>query len=104
LANQDKQNLNINGREWITTASMYGFCFRMSTAYNHKGFWKFQGHGAVKYTEDGTFLKSLALLPHLKKLGFDTLVSLPINKCSNYGLYGELPSPYAVKDLSLIHI
>ena len=85
-------------RDWINSASLYGFFVRMTTAYNHKGFWKFQGRNSMNFTEDGSFLKSIILLPFLKEMGIDTIYSLPITKYSHKFKKGELSSPYAVKN------
>lgn len=85
-------------RDWLQSRYMYGFFVRATTAYNHKGYWKFQGSQIGRYTEGGTFLKMIALLPYLKKIGIDTLYSLPITKYSHLYQKGELPSPYAVKN------
>ncbi len=93
-----KRGEEILSRDWINTSSLYGFFVRMTTAYNHKGFWKFQGKNSMEFTEDGSFLKSIVLLPFLKEMGIDTIYSLPITKYSHRFKKGELPSPYAVKN------
>jgi len=85
-------------RDWLQSRYMYGFFVRATTAYNHKGYWKFQGSQVGRYTEGGTFLKMIALLPYLKKIGIDTLYSLPITKYSHLYRKGEVSSPYAVKN------
>jgi hypothetical protein len=97
-----REEKTLTSREWMRTAYMYGFFVRATTAYNHKGYWKFQGSRSAGYTEDGTFLKGIALLPYLKKMGIDTVYSLPITKYSQRFKKGEMPSPYAVKSFTEI--
>ncbi|MGB9912232.1 MAG: alpha-amylase family glycosyl hydrolase [Candidatus Kapaibacteriota bacterium] len=47
--------------------------------------------------ETGTFLKAIAILPYLKKLGVDILYLLPVFEIGKYGRKGVLGSPYAYK-------
>ena len=48
--------------------------------------------------ETGTFVKTLALLPLLKKMGIDTLYLLPISQYSTKNKKGDLGSPYGVSN------
>ncbi|ROL57030.1 alpha-amylase [Bacteroidetes/Chlorobi group bacterium Naka2016] len=45
--------------------------------------------------ETGTFLKSISLLPYLKKIGVDIIYLLPVFQIGKYGRKGILGSPYA---------
>ncbi|MCK5705800.1 MAG: hypothetical protein KAI29_31840, partial [Cyclobacteriaceae bacterium] len=48
--------------------------------------------------ETGTFLKTIALLPYLKKLGVNTIHLLPITEIGIEGRKGDMGSPYAIKN------
>ncbi len=48
--------------------------------------------------ESGTFLKAIALLPHIKRLGISTVYLLPVFTPSDIYKKGSLGSPYAIKD------
>ncbi|WP_461767309.1 alpha-amylase family glycosyl hydrolase [Pseudothermotoga sp.] len=87
-----------SSREWIKRAVLYSSLVRTNSAYNHKGFGRFEQDDVLGYRESGTFLKMTALLPHLKKLGVNTLYLLPITESSDVFKKGEVGSPYAVKD------
>lgn len=50
-----------------------------------------------KFSETGTFLKTIAILPYLKKLGIDIIYLLPINEIGKHARKGNLGSPYACK-------
>mgnify|MGYP002411172231 CR=1 FL=1 len=68
---------------------MYGAFLRTLTAWNH------DPGGPL---ESGTFLKTIALLPHLQSLGVEILYLLPIFVGGEKYKKGELGSPYAVKN------
>ncbi len=91
----------VNGekdRNWIRKSVMYSSLVRSTTAYNHKGFGRFEQDDILGYRESGTFLKMIALLPHLVRLGVDALYLLPVTKSSKLFKKGEIGSPYSVKD------
>lgn len=85
-------------RTWIKKAVLYSSLVRTNSAYNHKGFGRFEQDDVLGYREGGTFLKMTLLLPHFKKLGVNVLYLLPITQSSNMFKKGEIGSPYAVKD------
>jgi len=85
-------------RSWIKKAVLYSSLVRTNSAYNHKGFGRFEQDDVLGYRESGTFLKMTLLLPHLKKLGVNVLYLLPITQSSEMFKKGEIGSPYAVKD------
>ncbi|QTA38663.1 maltodextrin glycosyltransferase [Thermosipho ferrireducens] len=84
--------------EWIKKAVFYGTLPRMTAAFNHKGFGNFEESDILGFKESGTFLKMIALLPYIKRLGVNTLYMLPISKPSNLFKKGSIGSPYAVKN------
>jgi hypothetical protein len=47
----------------------------------------------------GTFLKTMALLPLLRRYGVDIVYLLPVFSCSDRYKKGTLGSPYAIKDI-----
>lgn len=65
-------------REWIHSASIYRLSIEGTTTYNHKGFWKVQNQNNMGFQEKGTFLKTILILPHLKRLGINTLHLFPV--------------------------
>lgn len=71
--------------------SFYSLFVRCFSAWDHgKGF------------ENGTFLKTIALLPLLKEMGFNGIYFLPVFEMSRENKKGELPSPYAIKNIMKI--
>ncbi len=67
--------------------AIYALLPRHFTAWDH-------GDGL----EGGTFLKAVALLPHIKRLGANTVYLLPVFTPSDVYKKGSLGSPYAIKD------
>ena len=88
----------VKGRDWIKKSIMYISLPRMTVAYNHKGFGRFEPVDIFGYKESGTFLKMIAILPYLKKFKVNVLYLLPVSKSSVIFKKGEIGSPYAVKD------
>ncbi len=71
--------------------SFYSLFVRSFSAWDHgKGF------------ENGTFLKTIALLPLIKEMGFNGIYFLPVFEMSRENKKGELPSPYSVKNIMKI--
>ncbi len=67
--------------------AIYALLPRHFTAWDH-------GDGL----EGGTFLKAIALLPHIKRLGAEIVYLLPVFTPSGVYKKGSLGSPYAIKD------
>lgn len=83
------------GGDWIRTGSIYGMLVRTTTAWDH------DGGGCLssrRWTETGTFLKSILLLPLLRRMGITIIYLLPIAKHSNLYRKGELGCPYSAKN------
>ncbi len=85
--------------EWSKHAVIYNLFTRAATGFDHNS------DGSVSLTpigegwmETGTFLKSIALLPYIKRLGFNTVHLLPITAIGRDGHKGTLGSPYAIRD------
>ena len=86
------------GGDWIKESSIYSMHIRTSTSWDHDGSGKLEDTNDSGFRETGTFIKSIVLLPLLKKMGIDTIYLLPISKFSTKFRKGELGSPYAVKN------
>lgn len=85
--------------EWSRRAVIYNLFTRAATGFDHNG------DGSVSLTpigdgwmETGTFLKSTAVLPYIKRLGFNTVHLLPITAIGQDGNKGSLGSPYAIRN------
>ncbi len=89
---------NESGNSWINSAIIYGSFVRTTTAYSHHDPEFFSDLDSQEYSESGTFLKMIFMLPFLSKMGFDTLYFLPVTSYSDKFKKGELGSPYSVKD------
>ncbi|MBC8062046.1 MAG: hypothetical protein H7Y18_15445 [Clostridiaceae bacterium] len=79
------------GGDWIKKSSIYAMDVRISTAWDHNGSGLLEDCDENGFKETGTFLKTIALLPLLKKMGITTLYLLPISKF-----------PSTTKDFSVI--
>ncbi len=84
------------GGDWIKQSVVYSMMVRTSTSWDHDRSGDLEPHNLYGLNETGTFVKSLALLPLLKKMGVDTVYMLPISKFSLKDKKGELGSPYGV--------
>ncbi|MGL5295505.1 MAG: alpha-amylase [Culicoidibacterales bacterium] len=88
--------------EWLKQASVYSMMVRTSTAWDHDRSGLLEDENLYGLKETGTFIKSLALLPLLKKMGITTVYLLPISQFSLRDKKGELGSPYAVSSFSIL--
>ncbi len=89
---------------WTRKAVVYNLFVRLFTAYDHDQDGKI-GESRNDLTlndegvrETGTFIKTIALLPYIKKLGINTIHLLPITEIGIKGRKGDLGSPYAIKN------
>ena len=96
---------------------IYNSFLRSTAAFDHDGDGRIGGvpRGGNKkditlnndgIRESGTFLKAIAQLGHIKRLGCNCVYLLPITKIGKFGNKGNAGSPYAIKnpyeiDLSL---
>jgi len=88
-----------SGGEWSQHAVIYNLFVRAATGFDHDGDGQISldpvGDG---WMETGTFLKAIALLPTIKRLGFNTVHLLPITAIGQDGHKGTLGSPYAIRN------
>ena len=83
------------GGDWLRSAGFYGLFPRMTTAWDHDGDGDLSDR---RFTETGTFLKSILILPLLKRMGVTAVYMLPVVKHSNLYRKGELGCPYSAKN------
>ena len=86
------------GGDWIRRATVYSAMVRASSAWDHDRNGKLDDSNLYGLRETGTFVKMLALLPTLTRMGVDTLYLLPISQFSLQDKKGDLGSPYGVSD------
>jgi starch synthase (maltosyl-transferring) len=84
------------GGDWVRKSVMYSTMIRTSTAWDHDRSYSLDLCNLDGLKETGTFVKMLALLPLLQKMGVDTVYMLPISRFSLTDKKGELGSPYGV--------
>ena len=88
-----------SGGEWTRSAVIYNMFVRTTAAFDHDGNGPLDlpvnGDG---FRETGTFLKAIAMLPYIKRLGANTVHLLPITSIGHDGNKGTLGSPYAIRN------
>lgn len=78
-----------------TEQIIYNFLPRFTTTFDHNqdnNINNIEG----QFKETGTFLKSIAILPYLYKLGINTVYLLPVSAIGIDGRKGNLGSPYSI--------
>ena len=84
---------------WSRRAVTYNIFVRLTTAYDHNGNNQIDlPINEYGWRETGSFLKTIALFPNLKKMGINTLHFLPITSIGQDGNKGRLGSPYAIQN------
>ena len=93
------QDAGADADTWSRSAAVYNLFARLTTAFDH------DGNGTINpdplqggFRETGTLLKSIALLPYIKKLGINTVYLLPLTAPGTVNRKGNLGSPYAIKN------
>jgi hypothetical protein len=82
--------------DWIGSATLYATLIRATTAWDHNADGRLTA--APRWTETGTFLKTIALLPLLAKMGVTGLYMLPVTKVSRRFRKGEVGCPYSPRN------
>lgn len=98
ILSQDRSVSKKTFSNWIEKSSVYGMQIRTFSAWDHDGDKKLELENSFGLKDTGTFIKTIALLPLIKKMGFDAIYTLPITKNSTRYKKGEMGSPYAVKN------
>jgi starch synthase (maltosyl-transferring) len=83
-------HLVTQGRPDVMHHVIYGMLLRSFTAWPH--------HDVCDICS-GTFLKTMVLLPSLRRFGTDIVYLLPVFRFSDRYRKGELGSPYAIRDV-----
>ncbi len=91
-------NPDLSNGDWIKQSVAYSMMIRTSASYDHDRNGRLDNNNLYDLRDTGTFLKTLHILPMLKKMGVDTLYLLPISKYSLKDKKGELGSPYGVSN------
>lgn len=86
------------GGEWSRSAVVYNIFPRLSAAFDHNQNGKISIEPQESLRETGTFLKCIAMLPYIKRLGANVVHLLPIMAIGKDGNKGSLGSPYAIKN------
>ncbi|MEC9484526.1 MAG: hypothetical protein UMR38_01460 [Candidatus Izemoplasma sp.] len=99
------QNRSLNKRnylpgDWIKKSTLYSTMIRASGAWDHDRSGRLEDANIYQMQETGSFIKMLALLPLLKKMGVDVVYMLPISLFSLKDKKGDLGSPYGVKSFT----
>ena len=84
------------GGDWVRKSVLYSTMIRSSSAWDHDRSYSLDLSNFDGIKETGSFVKMLALLPFMKKMGVDTVYMLPISRFSLKDKKGELGSPYGV--------
>ncbi|NDJ84327.1 MAG: alpha-amylase [Chloroflexi bacterium] len=87
------------GGEWTRNAITYNLFPRLATAFDHNASGALENVNDDGWRETGTLLKSIAILPYVRSMGFNTIHLLPINAIGVHGRKGNLGSPYAIRNL-----
>lgn len=98
ITNNYKLGADYIGGDWIKKSSIYSMHIRTSTSWDHDGSGYLEDSDKYGFKETGTFIKTIALIPLLKKMGINVLYLLPIVQHSKKFKKGEIGSPYAVKN------
>lgn len=87
------------GGEWSREAVIYNMFVRTTAAFDHNGNAMLDlPVNTDGFRETGTFMKALAMLPYIKRLGANTVHLLPITAIGQDGNKGTLGSPYAIRN------
>lgn len=94
-----KHKAKATGGEWSKDAVIYNMFVRTTAAFDHNGNGKLDLPLSPEgFRETGTFLKAIAMLPYIKRLGANTVHLLPVTSIGHDGNKGTLGSPYAIKN------
>ncbi len=98
LYNIQNNYQNINYR--VEQSVIYNFIPRLLTSYDHNRDGKIEITKDINtFRETGTFLKTIALLPYLKRMGINVIYMLPIFEIGKAHQRGNLGSVYAIKNI-----
>ncbi|MFK5883195.1 MAG: hypothetical protein QM489_02525 [Candidatus Izemoplasma sp.] len=102
IYNKPTPKRNYIGGDWIKESVVYSTMIRTSAAWDNDRTNTVDTKNIYQMNEMGSFVKMLALLPLLKKMGVNTVYMLPISKFSLKDKKGELGSPYGVSNFNTL--
>lgn len=94
------KNVTPKKGDWVKESVMYSTMIRTSAAWDHDRSERLEDENVYHMRETGSFVKMLALLPLLNKMGVNTVYMLPISKFSLKDKKGDLGSPYGVSNFN----
>ncbi len=101
--NIKKENaLKTANREWLKKASIYTMMVRCATAWDHDRDGRLPDNNLYHINDNGTFLKSILLLPTLKRMGINTILLHQIFSLSTTSEKHTYPVKEAVKNFRKI--
>ena len=86
--------------DWIKKSVLYSSMIRSSSSWDSDRSYSLDISNLDGLKETGTFVKTLALLPLLKRMGVTVLYLLPLSKYALKDKKGELGSPYSVQSFT----
>lgn len=89
----------IGKHHWTQYATTYNLFPRTTTAFDHNQSGTLEHINDDGWRETGSLLKSIAILPYIQSMGFNTVHLLPINMIGQDSKKGTLGSPYAIRNL-----
>ncbi|MFH1454031.1 MAG: alpha-amylase family glycosyl hydrolase [Armatimonadota bacterium] len=93
-----------SSKDPVSGMVIYNSFVRATAAFDHNGDGAIGGSrkditlNKDGIRETGTFLKTIAQLGHMQRLGCNCLYLLPVTKIGKFGNKGNLGSPYAIKN------
>jgi len=88
-----------SGGEWSKDAIIYNMFVRTTAAFDHDQNGRLDlPVNSQGFRDTGTFLKAIAMLPYIKRLGATAVHLLPITSIGHDGNKGDLGSPYAIRN------
>lgn len=85
FSDKKKQDVVHHDSSWIKSASIYSFMVRSATSWDHDRDGIIHHDNLYHFADQGTFLKSIVLLPLLKRMGINTILMhqpFPLGTCS----------------------
>ncbi len=92
---QISNNLTIEENKKIR---IYNSLVRLTTAFDYKQESYNSPNENTYFKNEGTFVKTISILPYLRDLGITHLYLLPITEIGKDGRKGQLGSPYSIKN------
>lgn len=89
-------------KNWIQNTSIYALNIRAHSAWDHDRDEHIMQENLYHMQDNGTFLKSMILLPFLKRMGIHTILLSSVSKLGNTSSHHKYPVKEAVYDFQSI--